>query len=223
MSKTLFFQRSAAVSFVLVALLGASCAGSPTHEDSVTPTGSDGAAGPSSSTGARQELKTIPAGTVLSVRLDQTVSTSQSQVGDALSGRLAEPVMVGGDVVLGSSAVLRGRVLESAPAPKIGGKARLNLVFDSIDDQPITATYYSEGKGQTKKDAATIGGATAGGAVLGRVIGHEKGEEARGTAIGAVVGAAVGTAVAATNKAQAVTIPAGSVIQIVLETPVTVA
>jgi hypothetical protein len=161
------------------------------------------------------------------VRLDQTVSSANNQVGDSLSARLAEPVVVGGDVVLDKETSLRGKVLEAAPAPKIGGKARLELVFTSIDaggeEVLITGLYHSEGKGQTKKDAATIGGATAGGAVLGRVIGHDSGEEAKGTAIGAVVGAAVGTAVAATNKAPAVTIPAGSVIQIVLETPVTVA
>jgi hypothetical protein len=214
-------ERFTATSICLaLALLGAACAGPTSTDESSEPRTESGAQ-------ARQNPTTIPAGTVLSVRLDQTVSSANNQVGDSLSARLAEPVVVGGDVVLDKETSLRGKVLEAAPAPKIGGKARLELVFTSIDaggeEVLITGLYHSEGKGQTKKDAATIGGATAGGAVLGRVIGHDSGEEAKGTAIGAVVGAAVGTAVAATNKAPAVTIPAGSVIQIVLETPVTVA
>jgi hypothetical protein len=87
---------------------------------------------------------------------------------------------------------------------------------------PIGASFRGEGKGQTKKDAATIGGATAGGALLGRVIGHQSDNDADGTTIGAIVGAAVGTAIAATNEKEEVVIPAGTVLSIELDGPVRV-
>jgi hypothetical protein len=119
-----------------------------------------------------------------------------------------------------------GEIDELVPARKIGGRAKLGLRFTQVRsgeaEADIAASFRKESQSQTRKDAATIGGATAGGALLGRIIGHKEGKEADGTAVGAVVGAAVGTVAAARNKPPEVALPAGTTIVVSLSTPVDV-
>lgn len=170
---------------------------------------------------------TVPAGTVLTVEFDQTLSSARSAAGEGFSARVVDPVSVDGVKVIEPGATVAGKVISAVPSKRIGGRAKLNLEFTSLElpsggEAPIDASFYAQAKSQTKKDATTIGGATAGGALLGRIIGHNDGKEADGTAIGAVVGAAVGTGIAASNRGQEVTIPAGTTMQIRLDSPVTV-
>ena len=80
----------------------------------------------------------------------------------------------------------------------------------------IQAVLEAEGRSQKKKDAATIGGSAAGGAVLGRVL-SRKGKSA---AIGAILGAAIGTAVASHNAGDPVVIEPGSFAELLLEIPI---
>ncbi len=106
---------------------------------------------------------------------------------------------------------------------KIGGKAKLGLEFSKLEltsgrSAVLSAAYAEEGKSETKKDAATIGGAAAGGALLGRMIKDD--DKSKGALIGAVVGAAAGTAVAAKTEGQEILIPAGTEITIQLVAPV---
>jgi len=144
----------------------------------------------------RQEL-TVPAGTLLTVELEQELSSATNLAGDEFAVRIVEPVAVDGRDVIGPGSTVLGRVVEAVPSKKIGGTARLQLEFVDLvtasgDRLPIAASFVQQAKGQTKKDAATIGGAAAGGAILGRIIGHDKGEEGKGTAVGAAVGALPG-------------------------------
>jgi len=88
----------------------------------------------------------------------------------------------------------------------------------SGDNTSFRAVLAAAGKKQTSKDAATIGGATAGGALLGRLLDKKHGT--KGTLIGAVVGAAVGTAIASQNEGDPVTLDPGAVIGLTLEEPV---
>jgi len=169
----------------------------------------------------------VPAGTVMTIEFEDTVSTESSSPGDRFVARVSEPVHAGGAVVIDSGSIVYGRVVDVKRGKKIGGKAKLDLEFTSLqlpngDQKALDATFYSEGKSQAGKDAATIGGSTAGGAILGRIIGHQSDKDNEGTAIGAVVGAAIGTAIAASTDGQPVTIAAGTQLAIRLDSPVTV-
>lgn len=169
----------------------------------------------------------VPAGTVMAVTFDRTVSSADSQAGDRFSASLVDPIVVDGEVAVEAGARVLGRVVEARPAKKIGGAALLNLEFTALERSsgeqlPLSASFGEQAKSQRKKDAATIGGATAGGAILGRIIGHNNENEADGTAIGAVVGAAVGTAIAASNTGEEVTIHDGLTVHLVLEAPLKV-
>jgi hypothetical protein len=72
-----------------------------------------------------------------------------------------------------------------------------------------------KGESQNKRDAAIIGGAATGGALLGRIFGSDSDD----TVLGALVGGAIGTGIAARNKGQEVTLPAGTTIEIHLDSP----
>jgi outer membrane lipoprotein SlyB len=98
----------------------------------------------------------------------------------------------------------------------------LNLEFTSLQvasgrESPISASFHGQGESQTKKDAATIGGAAAAGAVVGRAIG----KDSESTVLGAVVGGAIGTGIAARNRGQDVTLPEGIAVEIRLDAPFT--
>lgn len=160
----------------------------------------------------------LPAGTELDVRLIDGVSSDESHEGDPVRALVATDVVRDGALAIPAGAQLSGRVVDISAARRIGGRSRIVLAFDRLElggeAHALTAGLVAEGKPQSGKDAATIGGATAGGAVLGRVLGHD---EAKGTLIGAVVGAAVGSAVASRNAADPVLLESGSVVTIVLE------
>jgi Zn-dependent protease with chaperone function len=172
-----------------------------------------------SSAGGRSDV-TVPSGTVLAVEFEQTLSSANSQAGDLFTARVLEPVLVDGRVAIAAGSIVSGRVVNALPSKKIGGKAQLNLEFTSLriasgDDSPISASFRGQAKSQTKKDAATIGGAAVGGAVVGRILG----KDTRATVLGAVLGGAIGTGIAASNKGQEVTLQEGMAIEIQLDSP----
>lgn len=163
---------------------------------------------------------TVPAGTPLDVEFESSLSSATSTVGERFRGRVATGVTIDGETVIPAGSVVLGSVTEVVPQRKIGGQARLALGFDAIElpsgeTVAIQASFADAGHKQTRKDAATIGGSAAGGAILGRVVDRKNKDKA--TAIGAIVGAAVGTAVAANNAGDDVEIPAGTVLALRLD------
>lgn len=169
---------------------------------------------------------TVPAGTPVEIEFLDGVSSRVSSPGDRFAARVTHNVVVGGDVAIPAGSKVRGTVTEAVSLKKIGGRAKLGLEFQQLvlpsgGSVPVDATFATVGKSETGRDAATIGGAAAGGAVLGRATAGRKDRD-RNTVLGAIVGAAVGTAVASKTAGQEVDIPAGTVIDIVLDQAVEV-
>lgn len=159
----------------------------------------------------REVVKTLPVGTPVDLIFLDGLSSELSHTGDPFRARVAQDIRLDGIVVVPAGSIAHGQVGEVTPMKKIGGTARLVLDYSRLElpdgsSLSIAAATTQEGKSQTKKDAATIGGAAAGGAVLGKLIGKGSKE----ALIGAVVGAGVGTAVAAKNKGEQVEIPVGT-------------
>lgn len=176
---------------------------------------------------ARTIVRTVPTGTVMQIELLDRLASNTSATGDRFRARVARDVVVDGGVAIPAGAPVSGVVTEAVGLKKIGGTPKLRLEFTEVDlsasrDAELHASYAVAGKSETKKDAATIGGAAAGGAILGRIIGHQKDNDARGTAIGGVVGAAAGTAIAAKTKGQEIVLGSGHLIDIVLDEPIRV-
>jgi hypothetical protein len=164
----------------------------------------------------------IPAGTSISVQLPAQLSTKTAQVGQRISGNLTNDIVVDGKVVAKAGSLVQGEITQVVSGSKtIGGKPTLGLTFDNLTseggDRPISARITEVAQKSDKtRDTAKI----AGGAVAGGVIGHQIDSD-QGKIIGAIIGAAAGTA-AAKKTGQEVVLPAGTVVGMTLESPVTV-
>ncbi len=165
---------------------------------------------------------TVAAGTSFSVQLPATITTKNAKIGDRVAGNLNSDLVVDGKVIAKAGALLQGSITEViSGSNKIGGTPTLGLNFDNLtladgSDTPISASIRQvSAKSDTGRDTAKI----AGGAVIGGVIGNQMGKN--GNVIGALIGAAAGTA-AAKNTGTEVELPAGTVLGVTLNSPVTV-
>jgi len=170
---------------------------------------------------------TVPSGTTLTAEVTNGASTATSQVGDSVSARVSDNVYAGGVLAIPAGSRLSGTVTEVRGLRKVGGRALLAVRFDSVElpngnDAPIYAAWSAQGRNETGRDAATIGGSAAGGAVLGRVLSHGRRRDER-TAQGAAVGAVIGTVIAARNQRNGqVELPVGTVLDLTLSDSVRV-
>ena len=166
---------------------------------------------------------TVPAGTAIDVAFLDSVASNESQVGDPVRLRVISDIRHDGVAAIPAGSVVLGAVTEvKGLDKKIGGRARIGLEFHTLEltsgrTAAIHTTFSEEGKSETKKDAATIGGATAGGALLGRIIDQENKDN--GLLIGAVVGAAAGTAIAAKTEGKEIIIASGTEVSLQLDQP----
>jgi glycine zipper 2TM protein len=166
---------------------------------------------------------TVPAGTSISVQLPAAISTKTAKVGDRISANLTNDLVIDGKTVAKAGALMQGSVSQVVSGSKtIGGTPTLGLTFDNLTfadggDRPVNArvTQLSE-KSDKGGDTAKI----AGGAVAGGVIGHQISHK-NGAIFGALIGAAAGTA-AAKKTGKEVSLPAGTVVGLTLDSPVTV-
>ncbi len=165
---------------------------------------------------------TVAAGTSFSVQLPATITTKNAKVGDRVAANLNSDLVVDGKVVAKAGGLLQGSITEViSGSNKIGGTPTLGLNFDNLtladgSDAPISASIREvSAKSDTARDTAKI----AGGAVIGGVIGNQMGKN--GNVIGALIGAAAGTA-AAKKTGTEVELPAGTVLGVTLNSPVTV-
>ncbi|MEO6195893.1 MAG: TrbI/VirB10 family protein, partial [Thermoanaerobaculia bacterium] len=178
---------------------------------------------------AREEPRTtaitVPAGTQIDVEFTRRLASNTSSPGDSFRARVSQDLFQDGVVVIPAGSEILGEVTDAQPLKRVGGQARLalkftDLVLPSGKTVPIDASFVQEGRSETRRDAATIGGAAAGGAVLGRIL--NKGNRSRGSVLGAIIGAAAGTAIASKTPGEEVIINEGSVVGLRLDDSVRV-
>jgi hypothetical protein len=153
------------------------------------------------------------------IEFPHALSSATSKVGETFRARVADDIYVGDRLAIPAGSEVVGEVSQATPGRKIGGQAILGLRFTDLvlpngETIPLKATLEQPGEHRGKRDAATIGGGAAGGAILGRIL---SGGGGKGTVLGAIIGAAAGTAIAAHRAAEEVVIPAGSVLNITLD------
>jgi len=165
---------------------------------------------------------TIPAGTQLSVRLNDSLDSERNQVGDSFRGTLSTPIVLNGDTVIPSGADVVGRVANVQSAGRFAGSSLLTLELTSVSVNGKvyniqTNQWSRQGEGEGKKTATKVGVGTVAGAVLGGLIGGGK-----GAAIGAASGAGAGTGVAAAKKGQQIKLAPEAVLNFQIINPLTV-
>jgi outer membrane biosynthesis protein TonB len=163
----------------------------------------------------------IPAGTTLTVRVNETLSTETNYSGDTFTASLDKPLVVDGFVIADRGARVSGKITQAQKAGRVKGISELALALTQIhttDGQTVaieTTPWTKQGPQSKKGDAAKIGGGAALGAIIGAIAGG-----GRGAAIGAGAGGAAGTGAVLTMRGKAAVIPSETRITFSLENSV---
>lgn len=217
--ETRSYPRASAV-LALITMFGAACGGSNQAAES------QGEAGAGASRAAKSAA-TVPAGTPLTVSLDQQLDTKNNSAGDAFTATVTEPVTAGSQVAIPQGAKLHGQVTAVQKSGSAGKPAVIKVDFQQIEidgrKQPIQASVTqaspeTKSRSSTGEKAAKIGAGAAAGAIVGRIIGGD----AKGTLIGAAVGAAAGTAITLGTEDVDAVLPAGSTMRLRTDAPLQV-
>jgi len=166
---------------------------------------------------------TIPAGTQMALRLDTSLSTKTSRVGDRFEATVAQDLVVDGMTAVPAGATVTGRVIVAEQPGKASGRGKLQLRYDQLHMDGTTRSLETvsrvyESPSGTKKDVAIIGGSAIGGAILGKVVGGESEDAAKGAAIGA----AAGTGATLVTRGPQLTLPRGTALSVRLDHPIDV-
>ncbi|HSR70097.1 MAG TPA: hypothetical protein VLU25_19365 [Acidobacteriota bacterium] len=150
---------------------------------------------------------TLPAGLNFEIRLEQSLSSEQSQAGDIFEASLAEDLEVDGQLLAPRGSRITGRVTNAKPSGKVKGRAELSFTLDRIyvEEERYsidTNTLAFQAEGDKKGDAKKIGIGAAAGAVIGAIAGGGK-----GAAIGTAIGAGAGTGAVLLTKGKTVDFP----------------
>jgi len=150
-----------------------------------------------------RQVPTIPAGTPLHVRLDESVSTRANRAGDGFTATLSTPIDVDGRTLVAAGTQFNGHITAAAASGRMKGRAAIGLTLDSFvlggrEFRIQTARINRVSDRHRKRNAWLIGGGAGLGAAIGAIAGGPK-----GALIGAGAGAGAGTAGAAiTGKKQ---------------------
>lgn len=161
----------------------------------------------------------VPTGQELDVRLQRPLSSETATVEQRFEATTAVDLMQDGRVLIPAGSVVNGVVSGVEKAGRLERTGKLTLSFDRISvrqrEHPIRATatdVFTSGGILEEKGTAGIGAGV--GAVAGGVLGGVK-----GAVLGAIIGA--GGAIAAT-EGKDIDLPAGTMVRIRFDAPVTV-
>lgn len=178
---------------------------------------------------------TLPRNQYFRLRMNQTLNSGTSRVGDRFQSTVLTPVYAGGVEVVPAGSIVEGRVTTVSPARTRGREGQIGMQFDSVV-LPDGTTYQLDGaltelqdsragkvdaenevtgKSSDKRNVAYVGGGTAGGAVLGGAIGGGK-----GAGIGAIIGAGAGVAGVMLSKGNEAELRSGTEIGMVTTRPI---
>ena len=148
----------------------------------------------------------IPAGTTISVTIDQSVSSKDSEPGARVAASVLEPIIVDGRGVILRGAKAAGRVTDAKSAGKFKGNAALGITLTSVEvgGQTYTihtSTFSQASKGRGERTAIGTGIGAGAGALIGALAGGGK-----GAAIGAGAGGGAGLAGSALTGKRDITI-----------------
>lgn len=139
---------------------------------------------------------TIPAGTPITIRLQQRLSSATAVPGQRFEGVVDEPIVVGDQIVVPVGATVQGHVIAARRSGRLRHPGELGLTLDrvTVDQQIIllnTSQVVARGHSHKKRNWGWIGGGTGGGALIGALAAGGK-----GALIGGGIGAAAGTTTA---------------------------
>jgi hypothetical protein len=166
---------------------------------------------------------TLAAGTSISVRIGETLSTKRQKPGDTFLATLDRPLEIDGFVIAERGARCEGRVTVSDPGGRVKGVAEIGVELVSIrlsDGQRIrihTSSFTKDAESSRKTDAAKVAGGAAIGAIIGAIAGGGK-----GAGIGAGAGGAAGAGDVVLTRGKPAEIPVETRAIFRVQDPVTI-
>lgn len=170
----------------------------------------------SAPSGGEREL---PVGTEIDVRLQSTVTSASAQVEDRVEATTVLNVDNQEHVLVPAGSLFRGTVTAVNRPGRLDRKGSVTIAFDSVTIRGTTTRVRGtvaqalESDGY-KGDAGKIGAGAGVGAIIGGILGGFK-----GVLTGILVG---GGGVIAATEGQDVTLPAGTILRVRLDTPLIV-
>jgi hypothetical protein len=166
--------------------------------------------------------ESVPTGAIISVTIDQSISSKDAKVGQTVTGTVSRDVTSDGKVIIpkGSAAKLSVSSVQASGRLSTPAKLWLRLRSVTVHGKTYDVGTNSAGKtlgGKGKRDTAFIGGGAGVGAVIGAVAGGGK-----GAAIGAAAGAGAGTAGAAATGKKDVVFPVETRLSFKTRAPISV-
>lgn len=187
-----------------------------------------------SSRGYQDNSWTIPEDSIISVRMNGTLSSRTSRVGDRFTATVDVPVYVNGREVIPAGAIVEGRVTQVTPAKRMNRSGTIAIDFDDLvfpdgarvdldgnltsNDPEVRERIDDESRVSGHNDKNTgvfVGGGGAVGAVLGGIAGGGK-----GAVVGGVLGAGAGIAGVLLSKGEEAQVPSGSAFGVQLRRPI---
>jgi hypothetical protein len=181
-----------------------------------------------------QNGTSVPEGTPLKIRLQTTISTFSSKVGDPFQGKIIEPVVIGGKTLIPVGAMVEGRITRLSEPRRIKGKPTIGIFPEHVVlpdgqrfmlnavlvDTDIHGTDVNEegqfkGSGHDRRDQIEVAGGTGTGMLIGALIGGGP-----GLLIGGAVGAGATTTHWLVQRRSAV-LPSGTDLMLELSRPMT--
>lgn len=165
---------------------------------------------------------TIRPGTVLTVRIAETLSAARHEVGDVFLATLEQPLVVDGFIIAERGSRVEGKVVEAERPARAGGASHLGIELVRLatsDGQRVrirTEAFKKDGASSAGSDFAKVGVGAAIGAAIGAAAGGGK-----GAAIGAGVGGAAGTADVLLTRGKPAEIPVETRLSFRVQEPIT--
>ncbi len=169
-------------------------------------------------TTTRRAVPLVPVGTDLKVRINDTLSSKDSRIGDRFTATVIDPSRF-------DEARLSGHISSIQKSGKIKGRTSMNLAFDSIEMRDgrrgvlhgYVTRVYGEGSGRADEEGGVESGSRtkqtvkrAGiGATVGAIVGGIAGG-GKGAAIGLIIGGAGGAGSLAVNGSKELKIENGT-------------
>ena len=169
-------------------------------------------------TTTRRAVPLVPVGTDLKVRINDTLSSKDSRIGDRFTATVIDPSRF-------DEARINGHISSIQKSGKIKGRTSMNLAFDSVELRDgrrgvmhgYVTRVYGEGSGRADNEGGVESGSRgkqtakrAGiGATVGAIVGGIAGG-GKGAAIGLIIGGAGGAGSLAVQGSKELKIESGT-------------
>jgi hypothetical protein len=171
---------------------------------------------------AQTQVVNVPQGTVIHVRMIDSIDSQRNRAGEVFRGSLDHSVRVGNRTILPRGATAYVKLVEASSAGHIKGRSELKLQLEQVVaggmSYPVSTRVIGfRGKSESKKTLKSTGIGAAVGGGLGALFGGGK-----GAAIGAGIGGGTGFAAGAAEKGEQILVPSESLLQFQLTAPLRV-